>query len=135
MITARPPRPGSTDPHFQGMFSLPNQPVELTIVNLRSEGPINFNVLHTPHRVSEVDPGPAYGINAVNELRPGECYTIPCDQRTNKAMILAGETKRDKATGAERAVSVKEAEAAGGGLHFFLSVVSLPRSCAFAPTR
>jgi hypothetical protein len=76
-----------------------------------------------------VDPGPAYGINEVNELRQNQSYTIEADQRNNRKMILTGKTKavKDLKTCAEKQVplTVKDSEATEKptGLYFYLSVV------------
>jgi len=125
LLTSRQSPKGVTDTYFQGMLSLPDQEIQLSIVNLAEEGMINFNVLHIPHRVSEVDPGPAYGINKVNELQPGQSYTIPADQRTGRVMILSGLTNTNQSDGKTEQVSVKDAESTPQrqGLYFYLSVV------------
>ncbi|KAL3800138.1 hypothetical protein HJC23_001059 [Cyclotella cryptica] len=131
MLTGRPPPKDSTEPHFQGMLSMPNQSFSFVITNLSDDGMINFNVLHTPHRVSNVNPGPAYGINEVNELSPNESYEIEADQRTNRVMVLQGKTKEkyDPITKKSKRVplTVDEAETtedkAKEGLYFYLSVV------------
>jgi len=126
LLTGRPAPPGSTEPHFQGLLNMPEQVFRFTIANLSNEGFINFNILHTPHRVNEVDPGPAYGINEVNELRQNQAYTIPADQRTGRAMVLSGLTKINSA-GQQVAVSVDESESKAEkkeGLYFYLSVVA-----------
>lgn len=125
VLTSRPTPPGQTDPYFQGMINMPNQVFEFSIINLSSDGWINFNILHTPHRVNEVDPGPAYGVNAVNELRPEQSYTIEADQRTGRRMVLKGRTKT-QSDGTVVATTVQEVESKGDpkqGLYFYLSVV------------
>jgi hypothetical protein len=125
VLTSRPTPPGQNEPYFQGMINMPNQVFEFSIVNLSSDGWINFNILHTPHRVNEVDPGPAYGVNAVNELRPEQSYTIEADQRTNRRMLLKGRTKTQQ-DGTVVATTVQEVESKGDpkqGLYFYLSVV------------
>jgi hypothetical protein len=130
MLTGRPSPKGSPEPYFQGMLSMSDQAFTFTISNLSDEGMVNFNVLHTPHRVSEVDPGPAYGINQVNELHKNQSYTIEADQRTNRQMILAGQTKmvKDPHTLQQKevAVTVEDTESADKptGLYFYLSVVA-----------
>jgi len=129
MLTGRPSPKDSSDPHFQGMLNMPNQAFTFTISNLSDKGLINFNVLHTPHRVSTVDPGPSYGINEVNELRVNESYTIEADQRNNRKMILRGKTKTvvDPETLREKEVALTvdetETKTKGEGLYFYLSVV------------
>lgn len=130
MLTGRPSPKASKEPYFQGMLNLPDQTFSFTISNLSDKGMINFNILHTPHRVSEVDPGPGYGINEVNELSRNQSYTIQADQRNNRKMVLAGKTKivEDPQTFAESevAVTVKETEEEekSTGLYFYLSVVA-----------
>mmetsp|Transcript_2615 Transcript_2615/g.5622 ORF Transcript_2615/g.5622 Transcript_2615/m.5622 type:complete len:649 (-) Transcript_2615:173-2119(-) len=129
MLTGRPPPPGASEPHFQGMLSMPDQTFSFVISNLCDDGMINFNVLHTPHRVSEVDPGPSYGVNEVNELHPNQSYEIEADQRSNRKMVLRGKTKivKDPETSIERSVpvTVQETEKKDEpkGLYFYLSVV------------
>jgi hypothetical protein len=111
------------------MLNMPDQTFTFTISNL-SEDMINFNILHTPHRVSAENPGPSYGINEVNELRPHQSYTIAADQRNNRRMSLIGKTTtiNDPETSMEKqvAVTVKQSEADPDkptGLYFYLSVV------------
>lgn len=131
LLTNRPSPAGAKESYFQGVLNMPDQTFSLGIVNLGHRGSINFNILHTPHHVAEVDPGPAYGINQVNELHPGQGYAVKVDQRTGRTMILSGLTKSvPTETGSERkvAVSVKEAEQTSQpqrqGLYFYLSVVA-----------
>ena len=125
VLTSRPSPPASQEPFFQGMLNLPDQAFALSIVNLAEQGFINFNILHTPHRVNEVDPGPAYGINQVNELRPGRGYKIECDQRTGRQMVLSGRTKvtADGHT-VKQTVDEAEQKTEREGLYFYLSVVA-----------
>jgi hypothetical protein len=124
LLTSRPSPHGIATPHFQGMLNLPDQAFNFAIVNLCTEGWINFNVLHTPHRVSSSDPGPAFGINAINELKPNEAYTINSDQRTDRAMKLLGKTKK-AADNSMEVVTVAETETSPNpeGLYFHVSVV------------
>lgn len=131
MLTGRPAPKDSSEPHFQGMLSMPNQSFNFVITNLSDDGMINFNILHTPHRVSNVNPGPAYGINEVNELDSNQSYEVEADQRTNRVMVLKGKTteKYDPITKQKKLVplTVDEAErtqdTAKEGLYFYLSVV------------
>lgn len=129
MFTGRPSPTDAPEPYFQGMLNMPDQTFNFTITNLSDSGMINFNVLHTPHRVSQVDPGPSYGINQVNELQTNQSYTIEADQRNNRCMILSGKTKtvKDPITNQDKEVQVmvKEAETSdtNKGLYFYLSVV------------
>ncbi|KAH3745399.1 RNA polymerase Rpb1, domain 1 [Pelomyxa schiedti] len=130
---AIPPYCGSAS-YFQELLSANNREFDFVISNLTHfEGPqpgfINFNVLHTAHQVREVDPGPAWGVNQVNELKPSESYRIECDQRTNRSMKLVGVTK-STSTGTSEAVTVQEDEQrskqtgeATQGTYFYLSVV------------
>jgi hypothetical protein len=125
LLTGRPVPPGSQSPdasYFQGMLNMNGQEFEITIANLSPNGMINFNILHTPHRVSEVDPGPAYGVNQLNELHENQVYTIPADQRTGRAMILEGLTKKTE-SGHSVPMSVCESESKHQGTYFHLSVV------------
>jgi hypothetical protein len=126
LLSARPSPNNSTDHYFQGVLNTPNQVFHFSIINLNDDGFINFNILHTPHRVSEVDPGPAFGINQVNELKPNQGYTIPVDQRTKRAMVLAGLTKKqDDGTTAPMTVEETESKTEKKeGLYFYLSVVA-----------
>lgn len=121
VLTARPST--STVPHFQGMLDRDDQVFYFTIVNLSEDGGINFNIIHTPeYKVNCVDPGPSYGINEVNELRPGRAYTVRCDQRTNREMILKGKTDPNNSS---VPVTVEAEEKSGGkSLTFYLSVVA-----------
>jgi hypothetical protein len=129
MFTGRPSPVDAPEPYFQGMLNMPDQTFDFTITNLSDSGMINFNVLHTPHRVSQVDPGPSYGINEVNELHSNQSYTIEADQRNNRRMILSGKTKtvKDPITQQDKEVqvTVKETETSDTdkGLYFYLSVV------------
>jgi hypothetical protein len=129
MFTGRPAPRNATETYFQGMLNMPDQKFSFTISNLSNEGMINFNILHTPHRVSQVDPGPSYGINEVNELHCEQSYVILADQRNNRRMCLAGKTKlvRNPQTSQEERVSVtvEESETDDNitGLYFYLSVV------------
>jgi len=129
MMTRRPSPKNATEPYFQGMLNMPNQSFTFTISNLSDKGLINFNILHAPHRVSEVNPGPSYGINEVNELHRNQSYTIEADQRNNRAMLLSGKTKtvRNPNTLEEKEVNVTVKESESGekptGLYFYLSVV------------
>ena len=126
LVTAVPETVSESIPHFQGMFDQDNKVFYFTIINLAQEGSINFNILHAPnYKVNCVDPGPSYGINQVNELRPGDDYTIKCDQRNNCEMILKGKTKKDEKTGETVAVTVDAEQKSGGNtLSFYLSVVA-----------
>ena len=124
MLTGRPSPPSSSEPYVQGMLNMPDQTFDFTISNLSDKGMINFNILHTPSRVSAVNPGPSYGINEVNELHPNESYTIPADQRNNCKMVLKGKTKKEG--NAQVPVTVKESETHDKptGLYFYLSVIA-----------
>eukprot|EP00579_Thalassiosira_antarctica_P021002 CAMPEP_0201961736 /NCGR_PEP_ID=MMETSP0904-20121228/8112_1 /ASSEMBLY_ACC=CAM_ASM_000553 /TAXON_ID=420261 /ORGANISM="Thalassiosira antarctica, Strain CCMP982" /LENGTH=434 /DNA_ID=CAMNT_0048507981 /DNA_START=78 /DNA_END=1382 /DNA_ORIENTATION=+ len=131
MLTGRPSPKDATQPHFQGLLNMPDQSFSFVITNLSDDGMLNFNILHTPHRVSEVDPGPSYGINEVNELHPNQSYEIEADQRTNRAMVLMGKTeeKFDPISKQKKVVplTVDRSESAKDktkeGLYFHLSVV------------
>ena len=129
MITGRPSPADTKEPYFQGMLNMPDQAFNFSISNLSERGMINFNILHTPHRVSCVDPGPSYGVNEVNELSPDESITVKADQRSNRQMVLAGKTKtiQDPVTQQEKqvAVTVQDTETSdkNQGLYFYLSVV------------
>ena len=124
VLTERPSPGEAPEPYFQGMLNMPDQGLDISVVNLNDKGMINFNILHTPHRVSEVDPGPSYGINKVNELHSNQGYTILADQRNGREMILSGKTKTS-ATGDEEKVTVGDSEKdeQNNGLYFYLSVV------------
>eukprot|EP00581_Thalassiosira_minuscula_P001295 CAMPEP_0183742612 /NCGR_PEP_ID=MMETSP0737-20130205/64788_1 /TAXON_ID=385413 /ORGANISM="Thalassiosira miniscula, Strain CCMP1093" /LENGTH=577 /DNA_ID=CAMNT_0025978201 /DNA_START=112 /DNA_END=1845 /DNA_ORIENTATION=+ len=132
LLTGRPsPKENAAQLYFQGMLNMPDQNFSLVITNLSEDGMVNFNVLHTPHQVSEVDPGPTYGVNEVNELHKSQSYEIVADQRTNRSMVLKGKTesKIDPITKQSRTVplTVDESECtkdkAKEGLYFYLSVV------------
>ena len=129
MLTGRPSPKNASEPYFQGMLNMPDQAFTFTISNLSDQGMVNFNILHTPYRVSQVDPGPSYGINQVNELHVNQSYTIEADQRNNRRMILSGKTKivKDPTTNQDKEVqvTVKETETSetDKGLYFNLSVV------------
>mmetsp|Transcript_12353 Transcript_12353/g.19896 ORF Transcript_12353/g.19896 Transcript_12353/m.19896 type:complete len:560 (+) Transcript_12353:77-1756(+) len=129
MITGRPSPGDATEPYFQGMLNMNDQPFSFVISNLSDKGMFNFNILHTPHRVSEVDPGPAFGINKVNELHKNQSYVIAADQRNSRQLILSGKTKMvvDKITKEPKqvpeTVGETEAKVKPTGLYFYLSVV------------
>jgi len=129
ILTARPPPSGKDQPHFQGMLDMPDQPFSLAIVNLTSDT-INFNILHTPeYKVDKVDPGPAFGINQVNELHAGQAYVVKSDQRVNRQMVLRGLTKNTPQ--GEAKITVKDSESktdSPQGLYFYLSVVGKANS-------
>lgn len=93
VVTARPPPTVGQfqdQPHFQGMLNRLDQPFGFYLANLTSEGYLNMNLLHTAHRVEEKDPGATYGLNQVNEIRPGQAYLVKRDQRTQRQMVLLG---------------------------------------------
>lgn len=127
LLTARPPPPNAAPDttYFQGMLDVDRSEFSFVIANLTEEGYLNFNVLHTPHRVSEVDPGPSFGVNQINELRPGEAVTVSADQRTQAAMILTGLTAPRASDGSAQPVLVRDDEQkqVQTGLYFHLSVV------------
>ena len=127
LLTGRPAPSGiqsSDASYFQGMLNMNGQEFDLTIANLSSIGMINFNILHTPHRVNEVDPGPEFGVNRVNELHESQVYTIHADQRTGRTMILEGVTKQTE-SGHFVPITVcdSESESKHQGTYFHLSVV------------
>jgi hypothetical protein len=66
----------------------PSAALKFHLHNLSFDGYINFNILHTRHHVREVDPGPAYGVNRVNELRPRTSTVIETDQRTGRPITI-----------------------------------------------
>jgi hypothetical protein len=129
MLTGRPSPRNDPRPYFQGILNMPDQAIDFTITNLSNEGMINFNILHTPHEVKQVDPGPNYGVNQLNELIPNQSYTIKADQRTGCKMIVAGKTKLKQMTkeseSTKVALTIRESEAERhiSGLYFYLSVV------------
>lgn len=122
LVTGRPSPAGSMETYFQGMLNQSDKEFTFTIINLNPEGSINFNILHTPHRVSEVDPGPAYGVNQVNELHPLQVYTVRSDQRTGKTMILQGIVRPDN-TPMDVSTDESTPERRQGS-YFYLSVVA-----------
>ncbi len=127
LLTARPPPPNAAPEttYFQGMLDVDRSEFSFVLANLTEEGYLNFNVLHTPHRVSEVDPGPSFGVNQINELRPGEAVTVSADQRTQSAMILTGLKAPRASDGSSQPVLVRDDEQkqVQTGLYFHLSVV------------
>ena len=130
LLTARPQEKDSSVNTFQAIINRDNQVVLFSIVNLCPKGSINFNILRKPHYVDAVDPGPEYGINAVNEIDANQGYTIPCDQKTGREMIVTGRTKKTiqvKADGKTEEkvekITVQEADQKQEGLFFYLSVV------------
>lgn len=127
LLTGRPTPAGiqsSDASYFQGMLNMNSQEFDLTIANLSSIGMINFNILHTPHRVNEVDPGPEFGVNKINELRESQVYTIHADQRTGRTMILEGVTKEtESGHSVPMTVCDSESESKHQGTYFHLSVV------------
>jgi hypothetical protein len=129
MLTGRPSPRNDPRPYFQGILNMPDQVIDFTITNLSNEGMINFNILHKPHHVTQVDPGPSFWVNQLNELTPNQSYTIKADQRNGCKMILAGKTQlKQMSKGSEStevALTIRESEAEGqkSGLYFYLSVV------------
>lgn len=129
VLTARPSlSEGDDTATFQGLMSKDQEVFYLSIVNLNHKGAINFNILHTPHIVNEKDPGPAYGINEINEIYANEGYTIQADQRTGCEMKLVGKLsdQKDEKTGAQNILTVQDAESKDSkqreGTYFYLSV-------------
>eukprot|EP00980_Cylindrotheca_fusiformis_P003606 scaffold810_cov117-Cylindrotheca_fusiformis.AAC.1 len=57
MFTARPPPAMATEDYFQGLINRAKVAFDFTISNLSENGKINFNILHTPRRVSTTDSG------------------------------------------------------------------------------
>lgn len=129
MMTSRPSPQNAVEPYFQGMLNMSDQNFTFTISNLSERGMINFNILHTPHWVSTVDPGPSYGVNQVNELRANESITVEADQRNNRKMILSGVTKaipnanNKEVKHVEISVRESESQVKPVGLYFYLSVM------------
>jgi len=130
MITKRPaPPPEASDAYFQGMLNTEGSSFDFTISNLSNEGSINFNILHSPCRVSDAsNPRPSYGINEVNELGPNESYTPKANQQNKRRMCLRGKTRPSRdihSSSRLEPVSVQEAESGSSqeGLYFCLRVV------------
>lgn len=143
LVTSRPPPNNNRNTYqnqsyFQCMVDKPNTKFTFTLINLARQGYINFNILHTPtpsgvsennpSKINEVDPGPSFGINQVNEIRPESAYTVEVDQRTNRHMILDGLTRQETVNNESTMVpvSVDQDEASHAkpkGLYFYLSVV------------
>jgi hypothetical protein len=71
---------------FQGLINADKQEFELVITNLSNEAFINFNLMKTNEKVTEIDPQGS--LNQINELRPMESYTVQCDQLNNLPLIL-----------------------------------------------
>ncbi|KAH3761871.1 RNA polymerase Rpb1, domain 1 [Pelomyxa schiedti] len=122
--------------YFQGLFSADNQEFSMAISNLThfsqdgKIGYINFNILHTAHQVREVDPGPEWGVNQVNEIRPSQSYKIESDQRNNRSLKLVGATRTNSFGVVEKLTVQEDEEQARGrvgqntqGTYFHLSVL------------
>ncbi|CAJ1963217.1 unnamed protein product [Cylindrotheca closterium] len=126
MITRRPAPPEGSEAYFQGMLDKEGAFFEFTISNLSYRGSINFNILHTPYRVSATNQGPSFGMNEVNELSPNQSYTVRANQQNNRRMCLRGKTKtiQDHHSTVQCPMSVTEAESdtSQQGLYFCLSV-------------
>ena len=75
---------------FKGFISLDKQEFEIIISNLLHEniaGFLHINIFKSDKIATEIDAG---GINEVNELRPGESYSIVADKQTgNSSLILS----------------------------------------------
>ncbi|KAL0227565.1 hypothetical protein RCL1_003709 [Eukaryota sp. TZLM3-RCL] len=122
-VVAERPDSNSGLQKFQGLINKDSQHFELVLTNLSSKGMINFNILRSgTFQVDSTDPGPLYGVNEINELRPYETYSVVCDQVNNR---------RFKLTAIQAgALSVRQdeqqAELTGNktqGSYFYLSVV------------
>lgn len=96
MLPGKPPPNGASDAYFQGMLNKRDQSFTLTISNLSNERFINFDVLHSPCKVSLVNAGPEFAINEVSVLSPNQSYTIRADQSNNRRMILGGKIKQSR---------------------------------------
>ncbi len=124
VLTARPSPQDDPIPYFQGLINKAGQKFEFIICNLSATGSINFNILRSKYKVNERDPGPTYGINQVNELRPNECYTVRADQKFGRAMILNGLEKANKSVSVGQAEDeAKNTNTQKDGIYFHLSVV------------
>ena len=127
LVTQRQPPAGANEAYFQGMLNNDGE-FSFVIMNLAESGTLNINILHTPHRVSEVDPGPAYGVNQVNEIRAGQAYVVEADQRTGRSMILKGITKKQSDnTSVPMTVDEDEKDKSAPerkGTYYYLSVVA-----------
>ena len=96
--------------------------IELVITNLNPNGFVNFNILKTDEKVSEVNPG---GLNEINELHPFESYAVKCDQSSKLSLILRSLKSEDGKTitlktDEEKAVNTKTKPS---GVYYYLSVV------------
>ena len=114
LLTKRPFE-SAVECHFQGLVNKDNQPFELVITNLNTEGKINFNIIKKDLAC----------INEVNELEPFQSYAIQCDQKDNSTLILSAIIIDDKGT-----LTVEAAEKVptkNNGTYLHLSVV--PQDC------
>jgi len=108
--------------YIQGLFDLSDQPFQFGLANLTDLGYLNINVLHTEHKVNSTDPGPAYGVNAWNEFQCNQGGWIACDQRTSRAMVLAGRVSATTGSAVTVAETESKVEHKDQGLYFHLSV-------------
>lgn len=115
----------SSQQRFAGLVDRNDQNFELIITNLSRNGFINFDLLWSDKKVTEVNPR---GVNEVNELRPFESFAVQSDQATRRSLILSCIKKSADSAAEYMTVEEDEAQAAKDpkekrGTWFYLSVV------------
>jgi len=106
---------------FQGMINIDNQEIEFVITNLTDLGYINYNIMKSSGKITEINPG---GLNEINELRPNESYAVQSDQNANNASIILSTVKDSVgATISVKTDEVSKAPTERKGTYYYLSVV------------
>jgi hypothetical protein len=93
---------------FQAMISEDEKEVGFALTNFTG-GYINFNLMRTARGVHEVDPGPEYGINQVNEVPAHTTHLCKTDQRTHRKIVVSA-LRRETSSGTPALVTMAEAE-------------------------
>lgn len=113
LITRRKPTPANPALQFQGLVAADESHIEFALTNLLPHGFVCVNLMRSgATRVGEIDPGPIYGINKVNELSPQQTYVIRADQSNERMMILVAMRAFNATTSALERVTVRSAESA-----------------------
>lgn len=79
------------DGNYQAISHQDAIPVKFVLTNCTSTDYVAIDILHrdpAEYAAVETDPGPAWAINEVNEIKPGETCIIEVDQRTGETMEL-----------------------------------------------
>lgn len=76
---------------YQAISAQDAIPVRFVLTNCTDIDYIAIDILHRDpvhYAATETDPGPEWGINQVNEIKPGQTCIIEVDQRTGETMEL-----------------------------------------------